>query len=947
MLVLRQELTLLKKKTGARFFIPRERLLLNQQPGYFGMQTLLHAVLATQLQRDFAEHLCSLAAPLPASNDAGNGRDSRASTDGSQVTNTNERAKPDPRIRFAYGIMSLIVFARLSDLRAICQYILVGNYLVHAGLGNAAYIEYGINRKNVRRIPLDEATAHLLLPAPRSTPTEEQLDTALRGILGRLRGTYVGRGRQSAVLQLCRLMEARNRLDLAGQLADYLSGASFSAALPYSAWVRTQHHRVVPDGDALPEDDRPAEQATAESSSDIPPVGLKRDNTDSSVFTKAITKVLSHAALKSSFETSAYKEHTKSGYAKPEKVERLDKAILQLAKEGELTPIGVMASSWIKRLMTNGSTEGPVVLNTIRRYWADLKREVIPLAYPLTLEEINAGALEDVYREAIDRTEQHQELVRKVLGLFHQHIELTFGVSPVDWSEVLPEGFSSDANVINPSILSDWMYFHALDLLKNDKDVQNTWEREAAVLLVVLMYRFGLRTAEARGLLLRDVFHHNGRYYLRIAPNFARKIKTDAGIRFVPAVEALTEPESKLIAQFCEAGKAMRSHDSLAALFAGESHTRDLNAMIRVCARAADAIACVAASNTYSLYALRHSFVSRLHLQISGSNAPRPASLADVCLTHGEHPNRLLAIVTGHVSPATTLKHYCHQFDQLLVRPYTHDLNREKLFKAIGASAKGNETENDLMPWQSLSSLPEYQLPEELPAPRIRPSASIGPIEQAVRYLQLHQYGYEASSIAGLLNASAQRAVRMDASLRRLADERAIDIRQTLNWEDPESEPTDPNLRTQYWLQLLEAARKIEVAFADTAKAQTISSLATGWFEYVVSLEGALLLNPINDTPLLPALLEVLGIEMRDVLIQLAKIDSNCDWFENAVSLAHRAGFDVEQAARMSRPAGPIRATRSSQRCAVSMRRNGVGCVRTTPQLAKLLLAIWISQNNH
>jgi site-specific recombinase XerD len=943
MSALRQQLASLKKRTGAQFFIPRERLLLNRQSEFFQEKALAHALLANHLKRDFAEHLCNLAVPLPESNDEATDRGSRPNPNRRQISNTNEIPKPDPRLRFAYGIMSLIVFARLADSKAICEHILAGNYLVHDGVGEVTYLEFGINSKNVRRIPLDEATAHLLLPAPRSAPTEVQLDAALRGILGRLRGTYVSRGRQSAVLQLCRLIDARNRLDLAGQLADYLSGASYSAALPHLMWVRTQHHRAAPDETAIPANDLLDLEPAAESSADLPPVRPKRDNVDSSVFTKAITKVLSHGAQRSSFEESAYRDHTKGGYAKPEKVARLEGALRHLAKGGELAPIGVMASSWIKRLMTHGSTGGPVVLNTIRRYWAELKREVIPLAYQLTVEEINAGALEDVYREAIDRAEQHQELVRKVLGLFHQHIESNFGVTTVDWSEVLPEGFSNDGDIINPSIISDRMYFHAIDLLKKDQHVQNKWEREAAALLVVLMYRFGLRTSEARGLLLRDVFHHKHRYFLRIAPNFARKIKTDAGIRFVPAIEALTEAESKLIAQFCEAGKAMRSHDSLTPLFANEAHSRDLNAMIRVCSRAADAIACVAASSGYSLYALRHSFISRVHFQISERNATSTLFLSPRRDTHGEHLNRLLAIVSGHVSPATTLKHYCHKFDQLLELPYTHALDRERLLRVIGAVTSRDKTARDTTPWRALSRLPEYQLPEDLPEPRIRPAAQVGAVEQAVRFLRLTSYGTELASIASLLNASAHQISEMDASLSRLETERPIGSRQSFDFGDADFGAANQVLRTNYWMQLLEAGRRVDVAFIDTEKALKISSLAKGWFRYVVSLNHDLLLDPLGDMSPLLTLLEILEVSKADVLIQLAQQDSSCDWFTKAITIAHSAGFGVEEASRMNRPAVQIGRKRTWPRCAVSMRRLREGCVRSTPQLSMLLVAIWIS----
>lgn len=915
---LRTELTALKERTHASFFIPRKRVVLSQESAYFRPQTLIEGARARLLQTEFSELLSNLKAPLP----------------------KNDNKAQTPR-RFAYAVLSVIALARLSDSKAIQKYIISGQYLVHAGENNTAYLQFAVNSSNVRRIPLDEVTAHLLLPVPRDFPEIKVVEQDIRAILSHLPGSYIGRGRQSTIEQLCRLVDARNRLDLPGQLADYLSGTTRSAALPFQDWVRTEHRRFLPSINPASSHDEPSQVQIPVQELEAVPANVKADEAHASEFIKAITRVLSHAATKTSFDASVSKGRGTTSYPTPEKVQTLDQTVQHLAKKGTLAPIGAMAASWIKTLMTVGSTEGRVVLSTVRRYWADLKRDAIPLAYSLTYEEISAGALEEIYHQAIDITEQHQEYVRKVLGLFHGHIESTFGVPPVDWSEVLPETYENDADVINPSILPEWMYFHVLQLLKNDVHVSNQRERESATLLVILMYRFGLRTSEARGLLLRDIFLYDDRYYLRVAPNFARKIKTDAGIRFVPAIDALTALESGLIAQFCAAGESFRSHDPLAMLFASELNSRDLSGMTRVCARAADAIAEVAGSKSYSLYALRHSFVSRVHVEISQTPSIGAMPLGLSRPTHGEHANRLLAIVTGHVHSGTTLKHYCHRFHTLLDRRRIQEEANEKIFRAIGAIKVESAHEASSWPWQSLRDLPEYQLPLALPPPRIRPGATVGQIEQAVRFLRLVRSGHPAGTIPALLQTTADSVALFQEGLKKLDRECNVVFSKGVDEYGLGTEGHPDSQRINHWLQLAEAARKLDAAFAEPEFARAALRLVDNWFRYVSSDTDVTLLDP-SVLPDLRELLTRVDISLSDVLIYLAAHDRDCDWFAGALSKATALGFNVEEVTRIARPRSQPSPKRVWPRFEVSIKRQREGSVRNARQLGMLLMSIWL-----
>ncbi len=945
---LRDYLEEIRKKTEAKFFVPRPILVLNNDEGFFEPQALRDADIFDELQAEFVTLLSNLHAPLSAINRTQRkppNTDKRAGKR-SDAPVSNADAIAESARRFTWGVLSFVIVARLADLKVIRSQILKGRYRVHAGQGERTLLEYAVNDFNVKRLPIDTITAALLQPVPTECPDEATIDSELRLILEKLQTRVLGRGRGSALARLCQVADAHNRVSLPGQAASYLSGDCDAVSVPFSVWLKSVHHRVDPEQNE--EDSRELEPGGTSKAptreTNLLVVASSATNTSAEVFCKAITSAVSNANRKHNLSFQPPKDETGASKITQDRIDRFDATVRSLHQEGHVAPIGGLAASWLRHLMVHGSVEGPVVLHTVERYWAGLKRDVVPLAYKLTFEEIAAGALEDVYSTAIDVVSQHQEFTRKICGLFHRYLVDEFKVAEVDWNEVLPEGYVDASSVVSAGVVLEETYHTILDLLLSDPQTPNRQDRDSAALLVLLMFRFGLRTSEAMGLLLRDVFLHQGRYFIRVAPNFSRKIKTDAGVRVVPQMETFAAIESELLHQFLNVGKAVRSHDALATLLAGDAHTRDLSHMHRVAARAADAIRIASGERTYSLYTLRHSYASRMHAQLSLPAHRNAAALPLPQIKHGEGLNRLLAIIMGHASPTTTHRHYCHFFDDIISAQNIDLRNSQRLLQIIGCNASGQFIRGNQPCPTALKEYPLFSPPSSLNTPRVRPSSAIGPVAVAVKYFRLLSYGHAKSTLAQLLQISEAQLNKMNAALSGLCDERPIRfVGHELESRGSQSDET--RLRAEYWEQLTAAARLADKMFDSPGARARLNAYAESWAKYVVSIDGDFLINPLSDPGMVTALLQTVQVAPADFVFGLNPADQHCDWYADAIRELGKHGAELVEALRLARPATQVGRTHFKPRACVLLRRTSEGVIRNTRQFSVLVASIWLAMH--
>jgi integrase len=348
--------------------------------------------------------------------------------------------------------------------------------------------------------------------------------------------------------------------------------------------------------------------------------------------------------------------------------------------------------------------------------------------------EARIGVPESDGREDAD-TYRTWRLALQLLHDFHRFARRELAVEDPDWSEI--DG-AEDVLSIAPGMLLEKEYHHALKVLTPNPQRANR-EQLARALILLCAYRFGLRGAEATGLLRRDwVEPQEGMIVVLVRNNSYRTLKTLNGRRQVPLLFELSAHERQVIKRFFALWDSVSQHrDELPLLMAADG-SKQLLEEKRLRSEVGTVIKAVTMNPLLSLHHARHTFANRAGaLLFDGMEDiwPHAAAHGARLLAKGEittrrtHARRLLlgteqvtrrstwalARLLGHAHPRTTLRSYVHFLPEWLAT-----------FVHLGAAARSVEDRplqhvTDLDAWtaapgylQDISPQPED---EALPHP--------------------------------------------------------------------------------------------------------------------------------------------------------------------------------------------------------------------------------------
>jgi site-specific recombinase XerC len=295
--------------------------------------------------------------------------------------------------------------------------------------------------------------------------------------------------------------------------------------------------------------------------------------------------------------------------------------------------------------------------STIDNYVSIVRNHLAQLHFE-DLVALGTEARADAYRKNIrQQVVKERKIHRTAFEGFERsllrHIDL---IDEVDWGSIpgrarnrhLP---SVDANLVDPAL-----YQHVFDSLQEPKQSHPIVELARALLIV--LYRFGLRTGEAAELTAGALtLHADGCASLRVGRSTLTTRKSTNALRLVGPIalprqefEFLTEYRDHRIAEAARRGRD-RAGSYLFATGAGNrlDHVEPAQALLIEALRAASGDTHLRPRH------LRHSFVSRVLL--SGRDALElfdPISTTAVCDAWWR------TFVTGHASPETGINSYGH-----------------------------------------------------------------------------------------------------------------------------------------------------------------------------------------------------------------------------------------------------------------------------------------------
>uniref|UniRef100_UPI004048AA36 hypothetical protein n=1 Tax=Rheinheimera sp. TaxID=1869214 RepID=UPI004048AA36 len=293
--------------------------------------------------------------------------------------------------------------------------------------------------------------------------------------------------------------------------------------------------------------------------------------------------------------------------------------------------------------------------------------------------------LEDFYTQVLDVRElqtrpRHTEMLKDL----HKCVEKHFYLADVNWYEIEPN-IPADSQQRQANVIVQSDYEKALYLLITDP-FSNERERVIQAAILIFSYRLGLRRAEIKYRLQREVDSPDNLLY--VYSNYLYRLKTVNANRRIPKQLLLNDQEQEIIKSLIIIAK--RSHDN--------SRGRVFNIsdpeFAKRCARVTESLVCVTEDNEVRLHDCRHSFAtflclagivqeySLLYSQVKAWCRQKPEyfKLKWLQTTVGKTQFQAhkylntLAIAIGHSTPLTTLTHYVHELD-------LHHLDMQSMYR--------------------------------------------------------------------------------------------------------------------------------------------------------------------------------------------------------------------------------------------------------------------------
>ena len=359
------------------------------------------------------------------------------------------------------------------------------------------------------------------------------------------------------------------------------------------------------------------------------------------------------------------------------------KALIQ-SKGDNLSPVVGCLAAWSLHLCANGTRyTHNLKANSISSYVRAIGTTLTELAYGKDFLGLSDIALEDLYRCAVESAPRKDQIyVVGRLREFHHFLQSRYGMPGLDWSDVVDEDLQ-EADAVDAGIVALAEFDTALEVILSSSEVDQRTRLARAVILI-LIYRFGLRTGEALRLTVSDVLSDEDEIILYVRNSIHGETKTDHGMRQLPLLGEISSRERQLLKQWLTHCHEYSDNDPLALLFPEVDDKRQGIDRTTTTAALTTALRLACGDENVRLRHLRHTCASRLFLAMLCPQIPDGIAGRIYHSLWGKHQPETIrvkllgdsaifrrglyavAMYMGHASPKTTLQHYIHCADFVL-----------------------------------------------------------------------------------------------------------------------------------------------------------------------------------------------------------------------------------------------------------------------------------------
>ena len=735
------------------------------------------------------------------------------------------KSKTSRRDALAIAVASLLLQSQVAD-PAVLQDLLAGRNFRLVTFGGSAYLEHapGLDRDVTapfRRYRLDGTAAALLARAragsyrleiaDRPVPTEMQQIAEFCGLRMPMQCST-----REWVQYWLPLVQQCNQLTLPGLVAAYLNGQIVTAALHHADWLRVHRGVAVQppalerpaaanqapdpeeevDGWAVDADPETgdyvffADELTAASPCDIQGTYGTGANTQD----EASVRSAQHSS-RALFQAIREALH-RSANQKSSPRRELDAALRRVISEHRTSSRSCrLLAEWLRSLLWRRTSHGQISLRSLSRYLNALSPCFEAVAYRHDLLSCDEEEVTAFYVKIMDarrtirpgsadvrassavatdtpsqatsatRTEeapyQTWHLAFQLLRSFHQLMRRELAVEDPDWSEISP---AQETLSISPGLLLEQEYLHALALAAPAPELATREELAVGFILLTAM-RFGLRGAEATGLMRGDwVDTDHDTLVVLVQKNRHRSLKTPSARRQVPLLFHLTGTERMIVERFLALWEGISGGDCKVPLFASSNDPTTLLNERQLRWQASQLIKRATLNAGLSLHHARHAFANRVGLMLmDGTEGMWPYAAAE-SEVQSSHVRRLLlctdqvthrslwalARLLGHAHPQTSVRSYLHVLPDLADRHVWKEAQHVK--DPVLRKVPGIVQLDELAPLEAY-----LQTPEPSEAPPAKPPG----LRDLLRFLYLYQHGVDVPRAAFSTSISLGKATQL------------------------------------------------------------------------------------------------------------------------------------------------------------------------------------------
>lgn len=472
---------------------------------------------------------------------------------------------------------------------------------------------------------------------------------------------------QTAINTLADLVDQSNSMTMPGIVAGYLAERVPSFSLMWRDWARQKlgyqiqiknvSERIINEVDSLGH--TTLVEAAMTAPRDIATNELQQN---ARIFLYELHKLIDSYRADCSTATSAISRKDLS---------RDIQSIIEKYDAQVSTSIQLLAR-WVNSLLFRRGKDGLIRLPSIQRYLVALSPIFEQVGYSADILCMDDEDITIFYSELLEAsTAKDTKYVVARLIDFHSWAKREYAIEEPDWLD-MPETFGTSH--VSPGLITETEYQGALQLLLNLPKTELRYHL-AAPFLLMLCYRFGLRSSEALHMLRSDLLKFDQLLVVLVQNNRFRKLKTKTSRRQVPLLFSLSEAEENILSMWLAEAESTHGNDYNTALFSDSNTINKLMDAGRIKKSVLAALKVATGNQAINIHHARHSAGNFVAISIVQENLASWENASPLCQPEqalnaekillgstGLTRRKMWAIsrFLGHVCRETTTKNYLH-----------------------------------------------------------------------------------------------------------------------------------------------------------------------------------------------------------------------------------------------------------------------------------------------